>query len=244
MIRRIPLVVLIASMMLAGCTPLGENIARRTIGSTGGDGSDVALQLRPEGRDALDPSTQMILQRYGTTIQECAVQYGFDWRLIVAVMKQESRFDDEAQSERGALGLMQVMPVTQREIAGRLQIDDTTHPASNIRMGVYYLRELYAMFDGVNEADRLRLTLASYNAGLGRVYDAQEVAAYLGDNPAQWQSVKATLPLLSKRYASLHRSVWAREQRPHSGWFGSAGQTVAYVDAVMGYYDAYLRQLN
>ena len=193
--------------------------------------------------DITDPATRHIIREYGSVIRECAVRDGFDWRLVLAIMKQESRFEDDAQSERGASGLMQVMPVTQHELAGKLQITETLHPATNIRMGVYYLRQLYAMFNGASEADRLKLTLASYNAGLGRVYDAQEIAAYLGDDPGRWQCVKGALPLLSKRYASLHHHVWDQD-RPRSGWFGNSRETVAYVDSVMTYYETYLRDLN
>lgn len=245
MTQRIPLVVLIASAMLAGCTPPDENIARRY--STGAMADDQAKSgqylQRMENNTNVDPATRAIVGKYGTTIRQCAQQYGFDWRFILAVMKQESRFEADAESHKGATGLMQVMPLTQREIADQLDLGDSVRPTSNIRIGVYYLRKLYGMFDGVGEADRLKLTLASYNAGPGRVYDAQEVAAYLGDNPTQWQAVKESLPFLSRRFATLHRHVWP-QQRPHNGWFGGARQTVAYVDSVMSHYETYRRDFN
>ena len=95
----------------------------------------------------------------------------------------------------------------------------------------------------MQEADRLKLALAAYNAGIGRVRDAQQIAAYLGDSPASWQAVKGALPFLSRRYASLHGRVWSGDH-PRNGWFGNARQTVAYVDSVMGHYEAYLRDLN
>ncbi len=239
------MIVLIASMIVAGCTPLGENIARRNAaGVTVEEGSDIAVQVRAlEGDQSVDPATAALLRRYGDVIHQCAVQYGFDWRLVLAIIRQESRFEAAAESHRGASGLMQIMPVTQREVADRLNLDDSGLPASNIKIGVYYLRKIYGMFEGVNETDRLKLALASYNAGLGRVYDAQQVAAYLGDNPTHWQAVREMLPLLSRRYSSLHQHVWSQD-RPKNGWFGGARETVAYVDSVMAHYVAYVRELN
>ncbi len=191
----------------------------------------------------LDPATQQVIAQYGPTIKRYALEYGFDWRLILAVMKQESRFMPEAESEKGASGLMQIMPVTGAEVARSLSLEDLSHPGTNIRAGVYYLRKLYDLYDGSSDADRLKLTLASYNAGPGRVYDAQELAAYLQDDPGRWQSVKAALPLLSKRYETLHRNVWPM-QRPRNGWFGGSRQTIAYVDAVVEHYETYMQELN
>jgi hypothetical protein len=51
------------------------------------------------------------------------------------------------------------------------------------------------------------------------------------------------LPLLSKRFYTLHRSVWGQD-RPKSGWFGNAAETVRYVDSVMEYYDDFRLALN
>jgi len=60
---------------------------------------------------------------------------------------------------------------------------------------------------------------------------------------AEWEGVKDALPLLSKRFYTLHRSVWGQD-RPKSGWFGNAGQTLKYVDSVMDYYDDFRLALN
>jgi membrane-bound lytic murein transglycosylase F len=57
------------------------------------------------------------LSPYDTIVRRYADQYGFDWRLIVAVMYQESRFDPEAQSFAGARGLMQVLPRTAEQLS-------------------------------------------------------------------------------------------------------------------------------
>ena len=240
MTLRIPMIVIFTLALISGCTPHGEDLARKS-------GSETApVKMPPVAvveESHVDPVTQDIVAKYGATIKRYAQEYGFDWRLILAVIKQESRFQPEAESEKGASGLMQIMPVTGAEVARSLSLEDLSHPRANIRAGVYYLRKLYDLFDGSSDADRIKLTLASYNAGAGRVYDAQELAAYLQDDPGRWQSVRAALPLLSKRYETLHRNVWPM-QKPRNGWFGGSRQTIAYVDSVVENYEAYREELN
>lgn len=238
---RIPMIVIFTLALFSGCTPLGEDLSRKS-GSEAAHKKGMSTAAAEE-TSQLDPATQEIIAQYGATVKRYAHEYGFDWRLILAVMKQESRFEPEAESEKGAFGLMQIMPVTGAEVARSLALEDVSNPGENIRAGVYYLRKLYDLFDGSNEADRLKLTLASYNAGAGRVYDAQELSAYLQDDPGRWQSVRDALPLLSKRYETLHRSVWPM-QKPRNGWFGGSRQTIAYVNAVVEHYETYIQELN
>jgi membrane-bound lytic murein transglycosylase F len=230
--------------LMYGCTPSSEDIARKAdayatskeeIGSVAGGTQDT-----PE---LLDAATGRCIRNYGPTIKRYAGRYGFDWRLVLAIMKQESRFSRAAESDKGAEGLMQLMPVTGEELARKLELDDISHPEHNIQAGIFYLRKLYDLFEGSGDADRLKLTLAAYNAGLSRVIDAQELASYLHAKPAEWEAVKDALPLLSKRFYTLHRSVWGQD-KPKSGWFGNAGQTLKYVDSVMDYYDDFRLALN
>ncbi len=236
---------LLLALGFFGCTPFSEQIVKK-----GDDSTPNRLQeglVRGQTLDTaevgLDLPSRMIIRRYGRSIREYSSLYRFDWRLILAVMKQESRFSTVATSKRGASGLMQIMPSTGEEVARLLDIDDMSHPVQNIRAGIYYLSTLYNRFEGSDESDRVRLTLAAYNAGIARIYDAQDLAAYLNDNPTRWECIRDALPLLSRRYNSLHNSVWS-QQKPRSGWFGRASQTVAYVDNIMEYYDGYRLLLN
>ena len=236
---------LLSAFILSGCTPFGEQIVKK------GDNApaDGMMQFPSNGESIaavganFDPSSRTIIQNYGPVIRRFADYYGFDWRLILAVIKQESRFSTVARSKRGAEGLMQIMPSTGEEVARMLEIKDMNHPRENIRGGIYYLRTLYDHFETADEGDRIKLTLAAYNAGIGRIYDAQELAAYMHDNPLRWQSIKDALPLLSKRYYTLHKSVW-QQDKPKAGWFGKSNQTVAYVENIMEFYDGYRLQLN
>jgi membrane-bound lytic murein transglycosylase F len=233
----------ILAVLLVGCTPSGENIARKVGNDQGTGGGSSAFVSADGAAPLVDAMTQKIITAQGPTIKRYAERYGFDWRLILALMKQESRFSHKAESRKGASGLMQIMPATQQDVAGQLDLEDLSHPENNIRGGIFYLRRLYQLFEGASEADRIKLTLAAYNAGVSRVYDAQEMAAYFHERPMQWSAVRDALPLLSKRFYTLHQNIW-NQDRPKSGWFGGAKETVHYVDAVMDYYDEYRLVLN
>ncbi len=232
-------------VLTIGCTPLGEDVVRKAEKPT--TSSVEGQSLAQSGYEAhsapLDPPTRSIIHDYGSTIKKYSDRYGFDWRLIMAMMKQESRFAPGAESRQGAIGLMQIMPVTEVEVSRILDVDDLSHPHNNIRGGIYYLRRLYDLFEGADEPDRTELALAAYNAGISRVLDAQKVAAYLHDDPRKWESIRDALPLLSKRFYTLHRNVWG-EDRPSSGYFGNSRQTVRYVESIMSYYDDYRLYLN
>jgi membrane-bound lytic murein transglycosylase F len=156
---------------------------------------------------------------------------------------QESQFDHDAVSERGAIGLMQLMPVTNAEILEDLDLEGNQLPEENIIAGTYYVSKLLGLFKDCSPEDRLRLMLASYNAGPSRIYDAQELGAYMGEDPRKWSTIEHMLPLLSKRYYSLHSSVW-QSGKPRSGYFGSWRQTLAYVDNTMKIYQTFSKELQ
>jgi membrane-bound lytic murein transglycosylase MltF len=186
----------------------------------------------------LDHGTEWSLQRYGETVRKYSNKYDLDWRLVMAVMRHESRFAANAVSHRGAFGLMQIMPATQAELADKLGVEETESPSNNIKAGIYHLQQLYRSISGLDEENHIRLTLAAYNAGLNRVFDAQDVAEYLGYNPQNWQSIKSVFPLLTKRYQNLHRNIWP-SGKPRAGYFTDWNQTQLYVESIMAYYTEY-----
>lgn len=101
-------------------------------------------------------------------IDRYATQYGFDPLLITSIIKVESNFFHRARSNRGAIGLMQLMPATAQELAvdlgypiGRLDLEN---PEVNIQLGTYYLSKLRNEFGG-----NTILAIAAYNAGMGKV---------------------------------------------------------------------------
>jgi soluble lytic murein transglycosylase-like protein len=99
-------------------------------------------------------------RQYDGLIEQHAQDHGVRAELVRAVMQVESAFNQYAQSPKGALGLMQLMPATIRQFGVR----NPFNPAENIRAGVAYLRQLLDRYNN-NE----QLALAAYNAGPGAV---------------------------------------------------------------------------
>ncbi len=192
------------------------------------------------------PHIENILESYEHNIKRYANRYGFDWRLILALMNQESRFQIEAVSPMGAYGLMQIMPKTGQEVSSILYIESVKEPEDNIAGGIYYLWWTYSLFmqdpdfgySKATEDDRLMLALAAYNGGPSRVKAAQDIATYLYLDPYRWSIIRSILPLLSPRYYTLHQYVW-ESGKPEGGYFSGYMETINYVDSVMEFYSHY-----
>jgi len=97
---------------------------------------------------------------YRELIAKYCQKYQMDWKLVAAVMKVESNYNPNALSPKGAQGLMQLMPQTAKEEG----VANPFSPEENIQGGVHYLKKMLDAFQG-----DLELTLAAYNAGIGRV---------------------------------------------------------------------------
>ncbi|MFL6291627.1 MAG: lytic transglycosylase domain-containing protein [Thermoanaerobaculia bacterium] len=94
------------------------------------------------------------------SIDRHSADQSLDPKLVQAVIQVESGFNHRARSQKGAMGLMQLMPGT----ASRYQVEDPYDPDDNVRGGTQYLRHLVDRFPG-----RLDLAVAAYNAGPGAV---------------------------------------------------------------------------
>jgi soluble lytic murein transglycosylase len=105
---------------------------------------------------------------YENIITGHAKNYDLDPALLAAVIYRESKFDARAQSESGAIGLMQLLPDTAKGIAlhtggSQFEVSDLWDPEINVRYGAFYLRRL------LNKYGNVRLALAAYNAGQANV---------------------------------------------------------------------------
>ena len=103
-------------------------------------------------------------------IEQYSVQYNVDPLLITSIIKVESNFNPDAKSKKGAIGLMQIMPLTAKEISEKyfnyfdFNEEQLYNPEFNIKAGICYVKILSDMFN-----NNINLVLASYNAGLGNV---------------------------------------------------------------------------
>ena len=116
-----------------------------------------------------ETSKPIFRSRYDKIIIDAAKKFDVDAALVSAVIKAESDFNPREMSNKGARGLMQLMPAT----AARFGAADAFDPESNIYAGVRYLRWLLQTFDG--NAD---LAVAAYNAGEGNVWKYKGVPPF------------------------------------------------------------------
>ena len=149
-----------------------------------------------------------IFRKYGR-------QYGMDWMLMAAQGYQESRLDQRARSARGAVGVMQVLPTTGRE----LKVGDVTKLDPNIHAGVKYIRfmiDQYFKDEPMTDLDKGLFAFASYNAGPSRIRQLRSEAGKRGLDSNVW-------------FDNVERVAAEKMGR----------ETVTYVSNIYKYYIAY-----
>ena len=138
-------------------------------------------------------ATKLHLEAFGDEIALAAKQFDLDPALVRAVIHAESGFNPQARSQKGAMGLMQLMPGTAR----MLGVADAGNPAHNIRGGVQYLAGLLARFK-----NDVTLATAAYNAG------PEAVQKYAGVPPyAETQVYVQRVRVLHQRYRESLRTA-------------------------------------
>ncbi|QSE97539.1 MltF family protein [Fulvivirga lutea] len=167
---------------------------------------------------------------YDELVKDAATKLDWDWKLIVAQMYRESRFDPKAKSWAGAYGLMQLIPETGRRYGARNMFD----PEQNINAAISYMDYLDSLWAKTIDDKRVRqkFVLASYNVGLGHVEDARNLAEKYDHDPTQWEgNVAKYLRLKSnKEYFTdpIVTSGYCRGDEP-----------VNYVRDIFNYYEQY-----
>jgi len=164
------------------------------------------------------------LPKYKRLIIEESIKYAFDWKLIAAIVYQESHFNPMARSFTNVSGLMQVTTVT----ADEMGIENRLDPLESIKAGIKYLDKMVKKFEYIeDDYERMLFGLASYNIGYGHVMDAMQIAKTMGLDENRWQSLKKVLPLLSKSdYYKRTKHGYAR------GW-----EPVQYIERILTYFD-------
>lgn len=153
-----------------------------------------------------------------------------DWRWFKAVAVVESLLDERARSENGARGLMQLLPATFAAIRDKQpHLGDIENPRWNIAAGIYYIREMYGKWpQGTPDEERLLLSLASYNAGYGRVRDGHQRSSR--KKGSRWKDVKAATPLATRAYVERIRSLMASRESAEPIRLGDAGDWSSRLD--------------
>jgi membrane-bound lytic murein transglycosylase F len=169
------------------------------------------------------------LSPYDEIVHKYSDLYGFDWRLVIAQMYQESRFNPHAVSVAGAEGLMQILPQT----AEMIGVADIRDPDANIKGGLSYMNHIRSLFDeSLAVEDRTWFTLASYNAGYRRVQKARKLAESMGLNKNAWFN-NVEIAMLRLAVPRKYNGYKIRECQ--------CGQTVVYVREIRTLYNNYLR---
>jgi len=163
------------------------------------------------------------LPRYTKAINSAASKSNIDPLLFVAVIMQESRFEEDMVSYTGVQGIMQLTKRT----ANFLKVD-RMNPVQAISGGARYLNMIWENLEDKNlsEWDRWFFTLAAFNQGPTRINGAIKLSQKLGGTGKTWLELKEVLPLLSqKKYASMIGQNTGR-----------GGEAVRFVERVRWYY--------
>ena len=150
---------------------------------------------------------------YEELIADASDRYGISPYLVAAVIETESGWDADAESSAGAVGLMQLMPDTAREMAERGYVDgdaypadDLTDPAVNIEYGCAYLAYLLDYYDESTER-----AIAAYNAGMGSVNEwlEEDSALHNAITFPETQAYLARVELAITRYQELYPAAFS-----------------------------------
>lgn len=125
------------------------------------------------------------ISKYDDLIKTYANEINWDWRLLAALIYQESRFNPEANSWAGANGLMQIMPAT----AKKLGVQDRMNPNESLKGGTKFLQILWDRFEEIEDStQRMKFSMAAYNCGYSHIVDAQNLAKEENIDPYVWDN--------------------------------------------------------
>jgi membrane-bound lytic murein transglycosylase MltF len=143
------------------------------------------LQNAQYARNAAAEAERQKFQAVGEMFKKYGAQYNIDYLLMAAQGYQESTLDQNVKSPVGAVGVMQVMPPTGKE----LNVGDITQIDANIHAGVKYMRfmmDQYFKDEPMDNLNKVLMTFAAYNAGPGRLRQLRQETAKRGLNPNIW----------------------------------------------------------
>ncbi|WP_138431297.1 transglycosylase SLT domain-containing protein [Fodinibius saliphilus] len=183
----------------------------------------------PQIADYYNPESSMlgggVISPYDDLIKNVADSAGVDWLLVASIIAQETKFNPNAKSWAGAVGLMQVLPRYSQTPSEELLYDEEI----NLREGVRIINEHLNHYSYMDSTDKWSFALAAYNAGQGHVADARRLAIDQNKDPNEWKNVSdALLKLMQRKYYKDARYGFCR-----------GIETVRYVEEIKNRYNIY-----
>jgi membrane-bound lytic murein transglycosylase MltF len=165
---------------------IDEFVARHAQGTPVGNALLVRyLKSATYVKDAASESERKKFLAVVEYFQKYGNQYDMDWLLMGAQGYQESQLNQAAHSPAGAIGVMQVLPRTGKELG----VGDIREVEANIHAGVKYMRWMIDQYYGkepMTKLDKALFAFASYNAGAGRIAQLRTEATKRGLDPNVW----------------------------------------------------------
>jgi membrane-bound lytic murein transglycosylase MltF len=181
-------------------------------------GNTILTRYLKNAKYVKDAASESERKKFLTLIQffqKYGDEYDVDWLLMAAQGYQESQLNQSVKSPVGAIGVMQVMPATGKELG----VGDITEIEANIHAGVKYMRWMIDQYYGkepMTKLDKALFAFASYNAGAGRISQLRKEAAKRGLDPNVW----------------FHNVEYVAAEK-------IGAETVTYVSNIYKYYIAY-----
>jgi membrane-bound lytic murein transglycosylase F len=186
--------------------------------------------IRKNAQSKLFANRTGVISEYDDIFRKYSREIGWDWRLLAALVCQESRFVPTVRSKRGAYGLMQIMPATLKYFGA----DTAASPDRHVAAGVAYIKFLDKMIAPhvQNKDERIKFILASYNIGPGHIFDARRLAEKYGKYADVWDK-NVDSCLLRKSDPQFYNDPEVR----HGRCIGK--ETYAFVSQIMERYEHY-----
>lgn len=176
------------------------------------------------------------ISHYDHLFKKYSKDIGWDWRMLASLAYTESNFDTTAVSWAGAKGLMQLMPATARAMGvppGKEQ-----NPEESVKAAIKYITATDRSFSMIpDKQERLNFILASYNAGLGHIYDAMALAEKYGKNKLVWKDNVENFILLKSNQEYFNDPVCK------NGYFRGI-ETYNFVRDIMSRYESYKKKIK
>lgn len=176
------------------------------------------------------------ISHYDDLFKKYSKEIGWDWRLLASLAYTESNFDTTAVSWAGARGLMQLMPRTARAMGvpeGKEQ-----NPEESVKAAVKFIKSTDRSLGMIaDKQERIKFILASYNAGLGHIYDAMALAGKYGKDKNVWNDNVENFILLKSNEEYFTDPVCK------NGYFRGI-ETYNFVRDITSRYEAYKKKIK